>query len=66
MFSLFQNKKETAGRFLYRYPNQSSLTMPEKLTSQELKSFLREAANILGGKIDSGDFKALYIRIVIL
>jgi len=31
--------------------------MYEKLTSQQLKSFLWEAANILRGKIDSGDFK---------
>ena len=31
--------------------------MDEKLTSQQLKSFLWDAANILRGKIDSGDFK---------
>ena len=31
--------------------------MTEKLTSQQLKSFLWDAANILRGKIDSGDFK---------
>lgn len=31
--------------------------MPDKLTSQELKTFLWDAANILRGKIDSGDFK---------
>ena len=28
-----------------------------KITSQQLKSFLWEAANILRGRIDSGDFK---------
>jgi type I restriction enzyme M protein len=31
--------------------------MPEHITAQELKSFLWDAANILRGKIDSGDFK---------
>lgn len=31
--------------------------MPEKLTKQELKSYLWDAANLLRGKIDSGDFK---------
>ena len=29
----------------------------EKLTKQELQSYLWESANILRGKIDSGDFK---------
>jgi len=31
--------------------------MTDKLTFQELKTFLWDAANLLRGKIDSGDFK---------
>jgi len=31
--------------------------MSDKLTREELKSFLKEAANLLRGKIDSSDFK---------
>ena len=37
--------------------NNTPTTMSQTITSQELKTYLWEAANILRGKIDSGDFK---------